>query len=304
VGETTNINDTLRQRAVDFFVNETVGNLLRDPLSDLPPSSIDQAGIFVRTEEMLRAAGYRGTSVAVEMNRIMNEQGLNQLATERGVALASVFSDTNVEDQFLRLKGTNDGTQIVWDRAGALTVQGLKVENYIAEQAEQEQSLWNRLRGGGSSTPTYNAPDRRTVEDAVRSRLKLTVGTANESRVDWLTDMYLRDHRKDFDSRIAGTGQIDPSQTVKEEIRKLPDYMEIHEHRPEDVDEESWLPKFIADQREQGVQFDAARERGVKLATVGATDASAQEFQTQRLGGGNFLQNAAMVGSIVGKVMR
>jgi hypothetical protein len=302
---TQDINSARLQDAWDFYISATTENLMRDmdPSSLQPPSSWRQSEIFVKTEQMLRDAGLRGDMIPAEFQVMNSEGGLMELADQQGLQLSPVGMDP-VEDQFMRAGGANDALQAIWWDQGALLKQGMRAETYWQKAKDYEDEMWRQIRGGGGGGPTYNAPERRTVEDAVSARLKLLVGAANESRVNWLTDMYMQDHRASWDSQVAGTGVIDPLQTVKEEIRKLPDYMEIHQNRPEDMDEDGWLAQHIADLRVQGLQFDAARERGIKMATVGATGSSVQEFQTQRLGGGNFLQNAAMVGSIVGKVMR
>jgi hypothetical protein len=92
--------------------------------------------------------------------------------------------------------------------------------------------------GGGFAGPQYVAPDRRVVEDFVKGSMVSLIGTIDDAMVGPITDLYMADHRKNFDTLDR---EIDPSQSVVEAIRGTTAYQSIHKLRPKSVDERDWI---------------------------------------------------------------
>lgn len=121
--------------------------------------------------------------------------------------------------------------------------------------------------GGGFAGPVYEAPDRRVVEDYVRGVLVGLVGNIpDEGYVQEFTDVYMKDHRKDFDTpdRV-----IDPSQSVVEAVRRTNEYQTIHKLRPESEDERSWVATRRGAAEQGGLNTDLQEDFAINQATIG-----------------------------------
>lgn len=175
----------------------------------------------------------------------------------------------------------------------------------------------NRGGGGGSkSTAVYVKPDPEVVKDAIRSKLKLLVGKADESRVEDLTAIYFRDHREAWDRRFAAAKSdldisvvedLDPMQSVLTTIRTYGDYRSLHATRPSDVEEDEWVSSAIANARRSGIEGQDATERGLVGASSGDIQVSATPFLVQQ-GQANrvptFLQNVQRTSQEIGNFLR
>ena len=143
--------------------------------------------------------------------------------------------------------------------------------------------------GGGFAGPVYRAPDRRVVEDMVKGMMVSLIGQVNDGRVKSLTDIYMRDHRRNFDSMNA---EIDPAQSVLENIRAGEDYRVAHAMRPESEDERTWISNRAMLAKRGGLNQEDVEGFAVTQATVGADEgdiidaaASAQFAQTGSVAG-------------------
>lgn len=152
-------------------------------------------------------------------------------------------------------------------------------------QPESEESvrasILSAIFGSGSGGgPRYQAPDRELVRDSVRGTLIALVGVADPGRIETLTDLYLRDHRRAFSG-----ASVDPSQSVRSMIRGYNDYQRLHQLRPDQVDETDWIPSQAARLVSSGVRSSSVDERAMIQAQIGtplaeAGDAAAiSEFQ-------------------------
>lgn len=120
--------------------------------------------------------------------------------------------------------------------------------------------------GGGFAGPVYVAPDRRVVMDFVKGTLVSLVGTVPEEHVERLTDLYMTEHRRNFDTLDK---EIDPAQSVLEEVRKTPEYKSIHKLRPESEDERNWIAQRRAAAEQGGLDVEQQEDFAIEQATVG-----------------------------------
>jgi hypothetical protein len=127
-------------------------------------------------------------------------------------------------------------------------------------------------RGGGRIAAQYVAPDRRLVEDAIKSRLVALVGQSDPSRIAMLSDLYLQEHRRAFDSKDV---QLDPMTSVQDKIRLFDDYQAIHRLRPETADEFQWVSQRVGALLRAGVTETDAQTIGIEQAKAGATTTQA-----------------------------
>lgn len=125
--------------------------------------------------------------------------------------------------------------------------------------------------GGGYAGPIYVSPDRRTIEDAMKAQLYALTGTADESRIQSLTDSYLKAHKQSWEIRQAGGEDVDPNQTTLDMIRSQADYKQIHKLRPESEDEMRWLSDRRNRLEQLGVDAKDAEERSITMAQIGAS---------------------------------
>ncbi len=108
------------------------------------------------------------------------------------------------------------------------------------------------------------------------------VGRVSEGQADHLTDLFLREHRRNFDNPSR---EIDPAQSVVENIRKTGDYKRIHKLRPESVDERDWISERLRETVRGGLQTDQQEDFAIAQATAGgdvkdiAEAAATQQFQ-------------------------
>jgi hypothetical protein len=126
----------------------------------------------------------------------------------------------------------------------------------------------NRIAsGGGGSAPQYVAPDRRVVKDTARGMLQGLIGSQwTEGQLEAYTDLYMNDHRRDWDVRER---DIDPAQSVLEMIRGTDQYKNIHRLRPNGVDETQWLTTYQQAATRYGFANDLADSFAEEQATVG-----------------------------------
>lgn len=120
--------------------------------------------------------------------------------------------------------------------------------------------------GGGSIGPTYREPDARAVEDYVKGVLVSLTGTVDESLLSDGVAVFMRDHRRNFDSPGR---DIDPQASVLEFIRNTNTYQEIHALRPESEDERTWISQRRAAGARGGLQQGLQEDFAITQATIG-----------------------------------
>lgn len=138
-------------------------------------------------------------------------------------------------------------------------------------------------RGGVGSRGQYIPPDRRVVEEAVKGKLIALTGRFDQARVDLLTDKFMSESKRAYDNRESQ--QIDPMASVVEQIRTFQDYKQIHQLRPEEADEETWISSRQGALTSLGISEARAVGMGVDAAQAGfnqeqtAQSGQIQEFQ-------------------------
>ena len=143
-------------------------------------------------------------------------------------------------------------------------------------QARLEQEIIGSASGGGggggrgSIGPTYVEPDRDSVREQVRAYVGATPGRANKDRVESATDAYMQGSRSAFDQRE--TKQVDPWNAVQKLVRSSTEYQDIHQQRPESVDELDWVVDRQEKLRQIGLSAMSAENLGVEQARMGAND--------------------------------
>jgi hypothetical protein len=133
-------------------------------------------------------------------------------------------------------------------------------------------SLIQSLTGGGGGGPKYQAPDRNLVRDSAQAMMVSMVGQSDDPRIHALTELYLRDHRRQFDG-----ASVEPAQSVKDYIRSFEDYKRIHDLRPESIDEMEWVPTQAAQLAAGGMRVGEIDQRAITQAQVGTTPANARQ---------------------------
>lgn len=124
--------------------------------------------------------------------------------------------------------------------------------------------------GGGFSGPVYVEPDRRVVEDFVKGTMVSLIGTVAEKDLDRIVDIYMKDHRRDFDTEDK---QIDPQQSVVEAIRSTADYKKIHKLRKPSEDERTWIAQRQQAAEKGGLTRGQQEDFAITQATVGGDTA-------------------------------
>ena len=127
-------------------------------------------------------------------------------------------------------------------------------------------------RGGGGG-PTFVAPDEAAVREGLNLFIVATIGEADGSILDEATALFLTTARRDFDDKNA---QHDPVQAAKDLIRGTAAYKDIHELRPESMDELKWVTSPQGQLRKMGVTGATAESLGIELARVGGSQEGIQ----------------------------
>ena len=148
--------------------------------------------------------------------------------------------------------------------------------------------------GGGFTGPEYVEPDRRVVEDFVKGSMVSLVGTVTDEEIDRFTDIYLKDHRANFDTPAK---TIDPAQSVIEAIRGTKEYQTIHQSRPESTDERTWISDRRRAAVEGGLTVGAQEDFAITQATVAGDipdvqrAAGVEQFQLSGSARGTLMEN-------------
>lgn len=128
--------------------------------------------------------------------------------------------------------------------------------------------------GGGFAGPVYRAPDRRVVEDMAKGIMTSLVGNVLEDKLDAAVNLYMADHRRNFDSENK---EIDPAQSMLEFIRDTKAYKTIHQLRPDSEDERSWVSNRRQAVKQGGLDQSLQEDAAIDLATAGVTEEDAVE---------------------------
>lgn len=98
------------------------------------------------------------------------------------------------------------------------------------------------LGGAGSGKPPYQPPDRREVWENVRSYLAAVLSdSSNDKLTGELVELYMQDHKRSYDNPELG---LRPWFSVKEKVHARQDYKQIHNLRPDTVDEMNWVTQY------------------------------------------------------------
>lgn len=128
-------------------------------------------------------------------------------------------------------------------------------------------------RGSGAAPAVYRAPDADSVREQIKMYVVATTGTANQGLIDRALSEYMSGDKEAFDRSVADKGdQIDPFNRVKDVVRGSAEYKQIHQLRPESVDELDWVTSRQGKLYSLGLSAERAEALGVKQATVGAND--------------------------------
>lgn len=133
--------------------------------------------------------------------------------------------------------------------------------------------LLSSLGGGGGFGGvgrTYVKPDERLLDDAIKARLVALVGGSSPARIAMLSDLYMKEDRRNFDTKGE---QIDPMASVQAKIEGFSDYQQIHALRPETEDQFQWVSSRVGALARAGVTSTRAQEIAIEQAKVAGTEA-------------------------------
>lgn len=159
--------------------------------------------------------------------------------------------------------------------------------------------------GGGFAAPIYVAPDRRVVEDFVKGTMVSLVGTVLDDKVQEMTDLYMADHRKNWDTQDR---VIDPSQSVLEAMRLTSEYKHVHKLRPDSEDERYWVSQRRTAAAQGGLTQGSQEDYAIMQAAAGgdladvARGAGATQASVSGSSRGTILENT--VRSAAGNLFR
>ena len=125
---------------------------------------------------------------------------------------------------------------------------------------------------GGGYGPRYDAPDVNLVRDSVRGVLIALLGEADPGRIEAGVNLYMSNDRRAFYGAA-----VDPSESVRLQIRGYDEYKRRHALRPDNIDETDWIPAQASKLMSAGVRASAVDERAMIQAQVGVTPARAGE---------------------------
>ena len=132
-----------------------------------------------------------------------------------------------------------------------------------------------RSRGGGgrgSAAAVYRAPDEAALREQLKTYVVAVTGTLSKGVLDKAVAAYLAADRQDFDAAVSGGAEVDPFTAAKQVVRSSAEYKDVHQQRPESVDELDWVTDRQAKLRQLGLSGSRAESLGVAQARMGAND--------------------------------
>ncbi len=180
---------------------------------------------------------------------------------------------------FDRVAGvTYHETYADWVDTGILP-EGLTWKNWFDDQAGF-QALADEFfdpaptgGGRGSSRAPYVRPDERLVKGAIEGAWAQLTGEVNAAGVATATKAFFNDDKANYDNQGQ---QIDPMETVLEQIRATSQYKAIHTLRKEGTDERTWISSKVGKLLSAGVSDKLAQELGVAQAQAGSAAPTVQ----------------------------
>ena len=128
--------------------------------------------------------------------------------------------------------------------------------------------------GGGFAGPTFVAPDEEQVREGLALYVSTVVGEEDGGILDEAVRIFMATARKDFDNE----GQrIDATTAAKKYVRSTAPYKDIHELRPDNVDELKWVTSPQGQLRKLGVSGQTAEQLGIELARVAGSEQDVQK---------------------------
>ncbi len=202
--------------------------------------------------------------------------------------------DNPLDEQFFSAEILPGSKLKLFDRVGRETITAT-YDDWIAAEVLPEGLTWGDWRnnkpgwqaladdffdppatgsGGGSRRAPYVRPDERLVKGAVEGAYAQLTGEVPAAAVSTAIKSFLKDHKADYDNQ---TQQIDPMETVLEQIRATDSYKAIHTLRKEGTDERTWISSKVGKLLAAGVSDQLAQDLGVAQAQAGAAAPTVQQ---------------------------
>lgn len=161
------------------------------------------------------------------------------------------------------------------------------------------EDIFNSLTSGGGGfsapEPVYTPPDRREVRDQVRGILVALVGTADNQRLERLTDKYMSAHKRAWENPEIG---LEPRMDVYEDIRKSADYKNIHKLRPDTVEEADWVGTRTYLGERYGLSANRAQSFGINQAVAGTAQGDLEDAAAMY----QVADSGRLQGTLLGKI--
>ena len=157
--------------------------------------------------------------------------------------------------------GAGDGTEV--------DPEEFNIDDFLA-------SLLGGPGGGrrGAVGPTYVRPDEATVREGLGLYVSTVVGEDNGDILNEAVRLYFKGHRANFDNKGQ---QIDATTAAKEYVRGTAAYKDIHELRPDNMDELRWVTSTQGQLRKLGVNPGRTEKLGIELARTAASEQAVQK---------------------------
>ena len=181
------------------------------------------------------------------------------------------FGDQAFEGLLPDKTGKTDGASlseatIPWWELPGLIHDKLNAENTNLFDHNIGGSGGGRGGGGGGAQRVFAQGDPRDIEEAARDFLIARVGKANPSRVAELTRKAQDIQRHNFDNP---ENQLSWQAEWRQTVRAYEDYRQIHELRPESIDETEWLSTTQGALLRAGLAPNLLDDQSIALATAG-----------------------------------
>jgi len=141
-------------------------------------------------------------------------------------------------------------------------IQDKKDKDFIDKQTKEAE------QGTGRTRAPYQGVDDREVDDAIGQLMMNMIGNKDTARIKMLREAYKSAHRKNYDQPGQYTS---PAEEVKEVIRGYSEYKTIHKLRPDDIEDDQWLPSYRGALANAGLHQADVGAASIDLATAGAS---------------------------------
>ncbi len=128
--------------------------------------------------------------------------------------------------------------------------------------------------GGGRAGPVYKAPDEATVREGLALYVSTVVGQGDDATLNEAVRIFMSSSKANFNSKGK---TIDATTAAKNYVRSTAAYKDIHELRPENMDELRWVTSTQGQLRKLGVSGQNAEQLGIELARAAASGEGIQK---------------------------